>query len=714
MKTKLITAVIFAITVTSGFSQHIKIEDAKQVALNFYFERINQYEPVNYKNISIGNSYTICSESNTVYYAFCIKPSGYVIVSGTGNVLPVPAYSLKSSYSSENQPPQFTAWMKQYYDQISYSIENSIAPATASEREWKRLLSLKPEELKVLKDEKEVLPMLTSSWDQGLFYNQMCPADPAGPAGHCVTGCVATAMGQICYYFRWPDTGTGSYTYQHPVYGTISANFGETQYKWNEMTNSLNRPNLAVAELLFHLGVSVDMDYGPTSSGMWNHKAAYSLRTYFKYAPETEYLFRDSTNLAWDSVIVAHLDQKIPLYYAGWSEPNVSGHAFVCDGYQTEDYFHFNWGWGGSFDGYFYLDDLSPGGSNFNLAQELVINCCPDTVNYSYPYYCTGADTLFSLYGTIDDGSCAMYDYLNNSDCSWLINPQTIQDSVSYIILEFNRFDTEPVNDILTIYDGESTEDPILGQFSGTTLPETLTSSGNKVLITFSSNENITAPGWFISYTSVQPEWCSGLTVLTEPVDTFSDGSGSFYYLNGSICMWNIQPQWASEITLHFLEFDTEENKDFVKIYDTETNQLLATYSGTYEPDSLPEPVTSPSGKMFFTFSSNPTITRQGWTAFYSINNVGISNKCEDQTWVFIHPNPVKQFITIELRLEETQNVCISISDLKGQNVFNKEIESISGILNKKVDVKNLPQGVYILQVTGKRNNHVVKIIKTY
>ena len=122
---------------------------------------------------------------------------------------------------------------------------------------------------------------------------------------------------------------------------------------------------------------------------MWNHKAAYSLRTYFNYSPETQYLYRDSTNLDWDSVIVAHLDQKIPMYYAGWSVPNINGHAFIIDGYQTEDYFHFNWGWSGSYDGYFYLDNLVPGGNNFNLAQELVINCYPDTMNYSYPYYCS-------------------------------------------------------------------------------------------------------------------------------------------------------------------------------------------------------------------------------------------------------------------------------------------------------------------------------------
>ncbi len=95
--------------------------------------------------------------------------------------------------------------------------------------------------------------------------------------------------------------------------------------------------------------------------------------------PETQYVFRDTTSMDWDSLLVANLDQKIPMYYAGWSVPDTNGHAFVCDGYQGNDYFHFNWGWGGSYDGYFYTDNLTPGGNFFNLAQELIINAVPDT-----------------------------------------------------------------------------------------------------------------------------------------------------------------------------------------------------------------------------------------------------------------------------------------------------------------------------------------------
>jgi hypothetical protein len=712
MKTTLLTVFLAIAVIINLIAQKVSLTDAEKAARNFFYERINQYEKVEFREIEISGSYETGTRDYVVYYVFNMKPKGFVMVSATLNAIPVPAYSFHSCYSETNQPPQFMAWVKQYYDQIQNAIINQAAPLPEATDEWDHLLTNNPENLKVLKSEKEVLPMLISNWDQGTFYNQLCPVDPGGPAGHCYTGCVATAMGQICYYFRFPSTGMGSYSYQLPNYGTISANFEDTEYMWNEMTNAVETQNVAVAELLFHLGVSVDMDYGPNGSGMWNHKAAYSLRTYFKYSPQTQYLYRDSTNLDWDSVIVAHLDQKIPMYYAGWSVPNVNGHAFVVDGYQTGEYFHFNWGWSGSYNGYFYLDNLVPGGSNFNLAQELIINCFPDTLSYTYPEYCTGDITLTNLNGSIDDGSGPTENYLNNTTCSWLISPQTMEDSVTNIIIEFDRFNTETDHDFVALYDGETTASPLIGEYSGSTLPETISSTGNKVLITFNSDGNETASGWFISYSSVIPVWCSGLTMLTAPSDTLSDGSGNFYYHNGSVCMWNIQPPGASELTINFLDFDTEENKDLVKIYNAGNSQLLATYSGIYEPDNLPEPVTSPSGKMMVTFSSNMTVNKQGWTAYYTINGVGI-NEDDNEEELIIYPNPAKDIIYIELNLTAIRNVELYLSDIKGTIVYSDYIRNLMGKEVTSVDVASFNKGIYFIKIVSENKVYFRKIVIT-
>ena len=205
--------------------------------------------------------------------------------------------------------------------------------------------------------------MLNTTWDQGNYYNALCPADDGGPGGHCWAGCVATAVGQLMFYHRWPNQGTGEYSYTHPVYGEQYANFGETTYNWNGMETYLDGPNNHIALLLNHLGVSFDMDYGPDGSGMWNHSAANSMRNYFKYGPQTQYIFRDTTTMNWDSILIANLDARKPLYYAGWEGVgSLNGHAFVCDGYAPDNFYHFNWGWSSSYDGYFLLSALTPAG----------------------------------------------------------------------------------------------------------------------------------------------------------------------------------------------------------------------------------------------------------------------------------------------------------------------------------------------------------------
>ena len=674
----LITITLLIFITDNIFAKKVEIPNAKRVAVNFYYERINQYYKTEYDNIKIKEVFIEKYDNEAVYYIFNIKEKGYVIVSANDVAYPVLAYSFNRAYQPDNQPPQFITWMKQYKAQIIYAINNNIKVTEKTIKAWEHLLSNDKNSLLILRDEKQVLPLITSIWDQGTYYNEMCPADPAGPGGHVWAGCVATAMCQVMYYFRFPITGTGSYTYYHPVYGMLSANFGNTTYKWNNMVNYLNESNLSVAELLYHCGVSVDMDYGPNGSGMWNHKAAYSLKTYFNYLLKTEYVFRDSTNLNWDSLLITHLDKKIPMYYAGWSVPNVNGHAFVCDGYQKGNYYHFNWGWSGSYDGYFYLDNLTPGGHNFNLAQELIINCFPDTINFNYPYYCKGIDTLKSKSGTIDDGSGPVYNYQNHTHCSWLISPQTAQDSVTNIILNFDRFETEDLNDILTVYDGETTAAPVLGVFSGSNLPKPITSTANKIFIKFFSNDKTTATGWLLSYTSTIPVWCNGLTNLTAVTDTFSDGSGSFNYYNGTTCMWNITPEAAITITLNFTEFNTEEDKDLVKIYNAANNQLLATYSGNYSPSNLPEPVTSPSGKMFVTFCSNNYITAPGWEAYYTISTTDIDNKNNVLYDLNIFPNPANNLLYLSFSTNETQSLTLKLISIKGKTIYTENKNNLS------------------------------------
>jgi len=440
------------------------------------------------------------------------------------------------------------------------------------------------------------------------------------------------------------------------------------------------------------LGIACDMVYGPNGSGMYNHKAAYALRTFFKYSPETVYVYRDSTNLDWDSLLITHLDRAIPMYYAGWSVPNINGHAFVCDGYQAGNYYHFNWGWSGSYDGYFYTDNLSPGGSNFNLAQEVVINAFPDTNAYSYPVYCLGEITLEGTDGTIGDGSGPVYDYMPDAACSWLIVPE---DSVEFITLEFLNFTTE-AGDIVTVYDGETTAAPVLATLQGPELPTDIVSTGDKMLVTFTSDASGAAPGWLLRYESEIPVYCTGMVNANEQSGTFSDGSGPADYHNGSTCMWMIQPPGATELTLYFNSFNTEEEFDQVKVFDPVTQELLADLSG----DINPPPVTSPSGKAFVTFSTNYTITAPGWEIYYETDLVKVEENLIESSFI-MYPNPARNKVSLTFRAETNSQLNVSITDIAGQLAYFETASANAGENSIDINTDKLEAGIYILKITS-------------
>jgi hypothetical protein len=445
------------------------------------------------------------------------------------------------------------------------------------------------------------------------------------------------------------------------------------------------------------------MDYGPNGSGMWNHKAAYSLRTYFKFSPETEYVFRDSTSMSWDSLVLAHLDRQMPCYYAGWAGVgSASGHAFVVDGYQTSEYFHFNWGWGGSWDGYFYLDNLTPGGSNFNYAQELIINDYPDTLNYTYPSFCNGNTELTALKGTFEDGSGPHQYYLNNANCSWLINPQSIEDSVSAISISFDRFSLDE-SDQLLVYDGPDNNAPLMAAFSGSELPPPLSSGGNTVFLQLQSDASLSADGFFISYESQLPQWCSGMTSLLEPEASFDDGSGDFYYHNNTICQWRIMPPETEAIQLDFISFDTEEDKDVLKIIDMNSQNVIATLSG----NTLPESMFCPTDKLLLLFSTNESNKRPGWEIHYRSSLVGIDANTAKPISIF--PNPAGEVLNICGDTEFELNT-LRIFSMEGQLI--KQISLHKTLTNYRLDLRGMSNGIYLLEIHSGGSMSWHKLVK--
>jgi hypothetical protein len=693
-------------------ARKVEIQDARLIAKNTYFEQVNRHNAVPYESIVISNEFVEKYNNRDVYYAFNFNDNkGFVIISADDICYPVIGFSFESTYSPSNQPDGFAYWMNERKKEIAYDIETHVAADENITASWKRLQTTDVSQLQNGdKSIMDVAPMLTSDWDQIFPYNEMVPSDPtncSGYNGHVTVGCVATAMSQIMYYWRWPNTGTGSHTDTHHNYGTLTANFATTIYDWNGMVDQPSKENNPIALISYHAGIAVDMYYnqdGVCSSGAYTSTVASALKNYFRYSSTTQYVQKLSySTSAWNNLLQGDLDAGQPLNYAGQGPEG--GHSWVCDGYQATDFYHFNWGWSGSSNGYYYLTNLNPGGYTFNNSQEATVHIAPDPAQY--PLYCSG-NTNVTTYdeGTIEDGSGPIADYHNNSNCSWLIAPD---DSISSIKLSFIKFNTDPA-DILTVYDGPTTASPVLGTYSGATLPTaTPTTTGPQMLVTFVSNSSTTAPGFLLNYSTIPVTFCNSSTTLTDVTGSFSDYSGRFQYRNGETCTWIIQPTNAVSITVAFDNFNTEAINDKVQVYNAvNPPTLLATYSGDHT-SSPPAPVTIPSGRAMVKWTSNKDIRGEGWDASYTVTVGTNDQKAFEDLSIF--PNPTNGKVNIRFTMNEIQSVRIEILSLKGESVYSLNSGTIKGSFDKEIDLSSLAKGVYILRLISDKGTTNEKIV---
>jgi Zn-dependent metalloprotease len=323
--------------------------------------------------------------------------------------------------------------------------------------------------------------------------------------------------------------------------------------------------------------------------------------------------------------------------------------------------------------------------------------------------YCSGTTILNSSDGgTFSDGS-GTNNYCNNQDCSWLIQPP----QATSVTLQFSAFDVEPISqdgftvyDAVEVYDGTNASAPLLGRFTGNTLPPAVTSTGGSIYVRFYSDLLVTRPGWTATYTSNTTTYCGGTTSLTAPSGTFSDGSGSNQYGNNSECSWHIHPPGAQSITLSFNAFDTEANNDGVVVYDGADNtaSVLGQFSGT----SIPPMVTSTGGEMYVEFLSNQTARGGGWTAEYNSITTGVGEMPSSDSFR-IYPNPNKGVFTIELPVSEYQGVEIKITDMLGKTVWSSspDVKSANKV---NVDLSSEAEGVYLVYLIGDGKSEVRKI----
>ena len=286
------------------------------------------------------------ADENAYYYVFnAPRNQGYVIVSGDDRTAEVLGYSYKGSFDESRLPMHFKSFLQTYADEIQYLDDAKIteiqrAPRRAEEQDYE-----------------PIEPLLTSHWDQGSPYNGLCPSNSP-------TGCAATSTAQVMYYHKWPAATIA----EIPSYYTSSRHYhmeavpaGAT-LNWDAMIDSYNyssssESRQAVAELMSYVGRSIKMDYDFMGSGAYSHDMVPGISTCFDY--QVTQLYRKNYPLvAFEDSIYQQLATGYPVIFNGMSTGG--GHSFVVDGYDSNHYFHINWGWGGESDNFFLLSVLNP------------------------------------------------------------------------------------------------------------------------------------------------------------------------------------------------------------------------------------------------------------------------------------------------------------------------------------------------------------------
>ncbi len=311
-------------------------------------------------------------------------PAAYLFSSSDAAILlpaddiAMPVLGYIDNISGEEVPPQFRWWIDEYARQIAYATEHPAGFAAGTVTETP--------------DREPIAPLLTTVWNQSTPFNDYCPleGDRRTP-----TGCLATALAQIMNYWEYPAEPTGAITYTDSDGHVRSCSFDGRPFRWEDMldnynsiegsTSHITEENAsAVAWLMQAAGHASQMRYNVMGSGAYTFNMVPAVKRYFHYNPAAIQLQRDYYSAeVWDNLIYEHLSKVGPVFYTGANFNNM-GHAFVCDGYRGDGYFHINWGWGGTYDGYFLLSALTPEGQGigghaggYNYQQEVVFNLTP-------------------------------------------------------------------------------------------------------------------------------------------------------------------------------------------------------------------------------------------------------------------------------------------------------------------------------------------------
>ncbi|MBX7240964.1 MAG: C10 family peptidase [Bacteroidia bacterium] len=771
MKRFLLSALSLTLLFSAALGQSVSLETAKTVATNFYFSK--DFTKNARKDIKITDTRVEKTQDETLLYIFTMNEEGFVIVANEQKVKPVLAYGIQEGGSPDSDNPAFNYWLKNYKDQIADLRKNHPQYRVPQEvtAQWSALQSDNFDREAANQLQKQmnpngnmntmtVSPLLTTNWGQGSSaspsYNYYCPSSGGVTA---ITGCVATAMAQVMRYYQHPAYGNGSQSYTEPAnynnmgvmttasYGVLSATFGTTTYGWANMPATINSASplaqrQAVGRLMSHCGISVEMDYSPSSSGANTPDAAAAFEDHFYYS-NSGFLSRSAyTLLLWKTLLKSALDGSKPVLYRGRDNVENTGHAWVCDGYDANEYFHMNWGWNGSSNGYFSVDDLTPGSGYYNDSQGVIINSPKSmTLSSTSKSFCYAAAsssvsvTCSSVWTVTDNASwittSAISGFGNGSFNINVTQNTTGAQRTGTVTVKGNGV----VRTITVTQKGQVAFTSVSTFYPGTygakysfsiTSTGTFTVSDNASWITLNtlSGSSASTSVTFTTTSNTTGAVRNGTITLTGPCgETRNITISQSYLTNSCPTVSGVTLTNATQTSLT-VNYPVASGATFYRIYAKKSTESVWTWRGSWAGTSVS--LTGLSANTTYnvrveaacsstttgnvsvivstTTPSSPNVRTMEEDELYVANGEGLADDNQVDVWVNAvdfkaYPNPARDNVTLSLNIAESRNVTWTMLNLNGQIIAQQAENAEAGEFSRTISLENYPAGLYILTV---------------
>ena len=616
----------------------------------------------------------------TDYYVFNVSNSeGFVVIAGDDRVRPILAYSTTGKYNPNDVADGFQYTLDGFRKEIQYVREHNLSATPDIVAEWKSVnetgsLNRGGQTRAVVE------PLCHSIWNQNYPWNSQCPpcVDTLGNGGHVFAGCAATAMGQVMKFWDWPAVGNGSHSYNADGIGPLTANFGETEYHFELIPLALDSTSSEeeiyyVAQLLYHLGIALDMQYSAVGSGANALSVYTAFQSYFRYTRDFPQINAGDlipgygyTNEEWAQMLKdGGLDEHLPVFYTGSDDGGAGGHAFVCDGYDENDYFHFNWGWSGRDDAWCPIGALHTTRYDFNQTNMFIGHIVPENNEYfSRP------DSVSKMAVLEEAFDAARLTWTNPTTD---LNGNTLTDITS-VTIRRNFEEIAVLTDVEAGADMEYIDnglEPGLYEYSiyitneagisRTTYRSILV--GEKCNIVFQMHDN-GGDGWKGAAISIADENFNRLAVVTMT-------QGSALVVDLPLLTGNLNFIWNSGWYHAYPEYDTDSECSFTII--NAQGQTIYTSTGLEEG-------------VFLTYDP---------CDFDAIDETVVDNG------VSVYPNPTNGLLNV--------NGCgtmrITVSNMLGQTLFETTAED-----NTTLDLSSYGQGFYLVRIATENGVMVQKI----